>query len=89
MTGIIKSVSSRTVSHRTPYNPAARRIRVVMDVAMSAGGKTVWSARGISEEEDYDVSADKLQTEENKKSALKILSKRIAERIYYNLTSNF
>lgn len=89
LTGVIRSASSRTVSHKTPYNPTVRRIRVVMDVALSAGGKKVWNVRGISEEEDYDVSADKLQTEENKKSALKILSNRIAERIYYELTADF
>ena len=90
LTGTITSVRSVTISHSTPNTPAERRIQATLDVRLtSADGAVLWSAEGLTAYETYAVGGEKSGTEKNKKSALATLSKRIAERIYYQLTDNF
>ena len=90
LTGIIKSAATRTITHQSANVPTERRIQVVLDLELtSADGNVIWSADSISAYETYDVDSDKTQTEQNKKSALTIISSRVAERIYYRLTDNF
>jgi outer membrane lipopolysaccharide assembly protein LptE/RlpB len=90
LTGTIKSISSVTISHQNAYTSTERRIQVTLAVKLSkTEGGLLWSDNAISAYETYAVSTDKVQTEKNKKSALAILSSRVAERIYYRLTDNF
>lgn len=90
LTGTIKSVRSVTISHQSANTSTERRIQVTLAVKLSATeGGLLWSDNAISAYETYAVSTDKAQTERNKKSALAILSSRVAERIYYRLTDNF
>ncbi|MBC2763547.1 MAG: hypothetical protein HF970_09555 [ANME-2 cluster archaeon] len=90
LTGTIKSVKSVTISHESATTSTERRIQVTIALKlMSSAGKLLWSDNAISAYETYEVSSDKAQTEKNKKSALAILSSRVAERIYYRLTDNF
>ena len=90
LTGIIRSVRSVTISHSDATTSAERRIQVIIDLKLtSAEGTLLWSANAISAYETYEVSLEKAQTDKNKKSALAILSSRVAERIYYRLTDNF
>jgi len=90
LTGTIKSVRSVTISHQSANTSTERRIQVTLAVKLSSTeGGLLWSDNAISAYETYAVSTDKAQTERNKKSALAILSSRVAERIYYRLTDNF
>jgi outer membrane lipopolysaccharide assembly protein LptE/RlpB len=90
LTGIIKSATTRTITHKSANLPTERRIQVLLDMKLtSADGKVIWSADSISAYETYEVESDRSQTEQNKKSALTTLSGRVAERIYYRLTDNF
>ena len=90
LSGVIKSSSISTIAHKTSYVTSERRIKIVMDVKLtSTDGKVMWDSGQISDDEAFEFSTDKMQTEENKKSALATLSQRIAERIYYQLTDNF
>jgi outer membrane lipopolysaccharide assembly protein LptE/RlpB len=90
LTGIIKSISAVTISHRTAQTTAERRLQATIAVKLTgADGKRLWSDNAITAYETYAVSPDKAQTERNKKSALATLSSRVAERIYYRLTDDF
>jgi len=90
LTGIIKSATTRTISHKSTNQPTERRIQVLLDMKLTAAdGNVIWSADSISGYETYEVESEKSQTEQNKKSALATLSGRVAERIYYRLTDNF
>ncbi len=90
LSGIIKSANTHTIAHRTTHASTERRIRVVLDLKLTTpDGRLLWKAEDISEDETYVVASEKLRTEQNKKSALLILSERIAERIYYRMTDNF
>lgn len=90
LSGVIQSSSTSTVAHTSSYVTSERRITIVLDVKLtSTAGKVLWESGPISDDEPFEFSTDKMQTEENKKSALAILTQRIAERIYYQLTDNF
>ncbi len=90
LSGVIKSATTDTIAHQTTHASTERRIRVVVDLKLTApDGRLIWKAEDVSEDETYAIASDKLRTEQNKKSALVILSERIAERIYYRLTDNF
>ncbi len=88
--GSVASVRADTISHREAYVSAERRVRVVLHVKLvDASGKVVWSADNIAGDEEYIVAADKLQTENNKKEALRVLSEDMAESIYNRITADF
>jgi hypothetical protein len=90
LAGTIRSSRIRTVSHESPSRPSERRITLELDIALkSTDGDTIWAARGISASDSYEVASGPLRTEQNKKTALASLSKRLAERIYYRLTEAF
>ncbi|MFP4225826.1 MAG: LPS assembly lipoprotein LptE [Desulfobacterales bacterium] len=90
LTGTIKNARIRTIAHKSPTQPAERRITLFLDVELrDPEGKKIWSANDISASDAYDVAPEKWRTEQNKKSAIAVLSERVAERIYYRLTDRF
>lgn len=90
LTGTIKNARIRTIAHKSPTQAAERRITLFLDVELrDAEGQKIWSANDISASDSYEVAAEKWRTEQNKKSAIAVLSERVAERIYYRLTDRF
>lgn len=90
LTGTIRSARSVNVSHSSAHATAERRIIVVVDVKLTGeAGKVLWAANSISASEEYAVAGDNMVTEQNKKSAVARLSKRLAQRIYYRMTDDF
>ncbi len=90
LTGTIKGTHIRAIAHETPNQPAEESITLYIDVEMtSPDGRLLWSANDIAATDTYDVAPEKIRTEQNKRSAIAILSERAAERIYYRLTDQF
>lgn len=90
LTGTIKNARIRTIAHKNPTQAAERRITLFLDVELrDAEGQKIWSANDISASDSYEVAAEKWRTEQNKKTAIAVLSERVAERIYYRLTDRF
>jgi len=90
LSGVIRSANSETISHSSAYISAESRIIITVDMELvTPGGDVLWSARGIDASEDYLISEEKIRTEQNKRSAVVILSERLAQRIYYRLTEQF
>ena len=90
LTGVISSLTIRTVSRHNSDTSSQRRVRLFVDLELAGNdGMLLWAHKGITEDEDYNVSPDKSATEHNKREALKILSKRLAEKVYNRLTDNF
>jgi outer membrane lipopolysaccharide assembly protein LptE/RlpB len=90
LTGVVQSSSISTIAHKSSYVSSERRIKIMVEVKLnSSKGDLLWMSGPTSEDETYLVDPDKMQTEENKKSALAKISKRLAERIYYRMTDNF
>jgi outer membrane lipopolysaccharide assembly protein LptE/RlpB len=90
LTGVIMSSSTSSVAHKSSDVTMDRRIRIVVDVKLTAAnGDVLWKSGPTSGDETYQVVAGNVQTEENKKIALAKISKRLAERFYYLMTENF
>lgn len=85
--GVLTSLSTQTVSRSGTQTPLERRVRLYLDLKLTdRQGKVLWATRGFSDDESYEVSSDKFSTEQRKQTAIKTLSKRMAEMIYYQLT---
>jgi len=90
LTGIVSSLTIGTVSRHNSDTSSQRRVRLAVDLKLAGNdGKLIWAQNGFTDDEDYNVSPNKSATEHNKREALKILSKRLAEKVYNRLTDNF
>ncbi len=90
LTGTIESVNDEAISHRGDHSSQERRVNVVLDLKLTGkDGKIIWSAKGIASDQAFTVLTDKMATENEKRSAITVLSKRLAEKVYNRLTDNF
>ncbi|MGB6010639.1 MAG: LPS assembly lipoprotein LptE [Desulfobacterales bacterium] len=90
LTGVIESEKIRTISRQGQLDPLERRVQITISLKLTDRGDTViWSRSSISDSEAYDVGSNNQITERNKRHALGILSKRLAETAYNRLTDNF
>ncbi len=90
ITGTIESVSDDAISHRGDQFSTERRVNVVLNLKLTdKDGKIIWTAKGIASDEAFSVSSDKMATEDKKRNAIMVLSKRLAEKVYNRLTDNF
>ncbi len=88
--GQIRSIYSVTISRKVVQETLERRVYAMLDLTLTdPDGGVIWSAKGVSDNETYAVSDNKQTTERNKRVAIEILSKRLAETIYYRLTEDF
>jgi len=90
LAGVVKSMSSVTISHRGEYTTNERRVEIKVDLQLTdKSGDVIWSAKDVSENEAYKVMSDKQSTERNRKAAIETLSKRLSEKIFNSLTVDF
>ncbi|MBL0701240.1 MAG: hypothetical protein JJV92_10215 [Desulfosarcina sp.] len=90
LTGAVSSLTIGSVSRHNSDTSSQRRVRLGVDLKLTGNdGMLMWAQQGIMGDEDYNVSPDKSATEYNKREAIKILSKKLAEKVYNRLTDNF
>jgi outer membrane lipopolysaccharide assembly protein LptE/RlpB len=90
LTGVIESEHIRTISRQGQLDPLERRVQITISLKLTdQGDRVIWSRSGIFDSEAYDVGANNQITERNKRLALEILSKRLAETAYNRLTDDF
>jgi outer membrane lipopolysaccharide assembly protein LptE/RlpB len=90
LTGVIRSISERTISHTGKYTSNERRVEVKVDLKLTSRyGGVIWSSKSVSEDEAYKVMFEKQSTERKKREAIKRLSKRLSETIFNDLTADF
>ncbi len=90
LSGVVKSMSIETISRSGSHTSIERRVTFTLDLKLTDNdGRIIWSAKGISGNEAYDVASDKLSTEQNRRSAISTLSERLAEKVYNRLTDDF
>ncbi len=90
LSGTVWSVIIETIAYKDPTKASERRVTITVNLLLrSHSGKVVWSRTGLSDNEAYDVMSDKLETEENKREAILVLSKRLVGTIYMSMTADF
>lgn len=90
LSGTITNLTTETISVRGQNIAAERRLKVRVDLKLTdSTGKVVWSANGVPASETYPVGDTKQRTFDNAQAAILVLSKRFAEEVYTQLTSDF
>lgn len=90
LSGIVKHVDLRTISVRQSTVADERRVTVSIDLKLTkTDGSTAWAAKDISDFEAYLVNVNQEVTDANRQNAIRILSKRIAERVVNRFSDDF
>lgn len=92
LSGVIKYMRISTISRKGSHTPLERRVQVSVDLKLTEpDGSVIWSAKDVSTNEAYyvDPGNNKHATEQNRRVAVEVLSKRLAEKVYNNLTADF
>ncbi len=90
LSGVIRSAGIETISRRNINSSLQRRIRFTVDLTLkNKSDRIIWSKNSIQASETYDVMPDISATEWNKRNAIAVLSKRLAETAYQRLTDDF
>ncbi len=90
LSGSVASLQIHTISRSGQQTALERRVMLSVNVKLDGiDGATLWSAKGITDSEAYDVASDKLETEQSRTKAIETLSRRLAEVIYTRMTDGF
>ena len=90
LSGTVKSLRVETISRSGEKSSLERRVTVFVDLKLTdRNGRVVWSVEGLADNESYRVGSDNEATDIRKRAAVTVLSKRLAENIYYRLTEDF
>jgi outer membrane lipopolysaccharide assembly protein LptE/RlpB len=90
LSGVVTGVAIQTISVSKPTVADERRVTVSIDLKLTRkNGGTVWAARGLSDFEAYLVDSNPEITDANRRNAIMVLSKRIAERTVNRFNDDF
>ncbi len=91
LSGTIESLGWDTIARKGAQTSLERKVYVVVSLALAAPeGKVLWQVRQLRAEQAYAVvEGDKSATETNRRSAINLLSQRLAELVYLRLTDAF
>jgi len=91
LTGTLVSLSIQNVSRASISVAVEQRVVGVMTVQLeSPDGRILWSSGTIAERHSYSVVAgDQIATDQNKSAALAVLSLKLAQAAFNQLTDDF
>jgi outer membrane lipopolysaccharide assembly protein LptE/RlpB len=89
--GVIKRIRTDTLSRVGTEVASEREVIMTIDVRLEKqdSREVLWSAKGITDRQPFDVAESKLDTDRNETLALARLSERMSERIFSRLTNDF
>jgi len=91
LSGNITSIRTETVARKTSNISSERRVFVDLDLKLvSKSGRVLWSGRGITDQQTYQVaSVNDLNADIKKRQAVEDLLKRLSETVYQRITDDF
>jgi len=90
LSGVVNLVTITTISVSKPDVADERRVTVTVDLKLTKkDGRIVWAAKDLSDFEAYLVDMDTERTDANRRNAIRVLSKRIAERTVNRFSDDF
>jgi outer membrane lipopolysaccharide assembly protein LptE/RlpB len=90
LSGTVSRIAFHTISAKGKDSARERRVTVWVSLKLTdREGSVLWAAKDLSDNEAYQVVEDKNATERNKRVAIGIASRRIAERALNRLTDDF
>ena len=90
LSGAVDLVTIKTIASSEPNVASERQVTVSIDLKLTKkDGSVVWAAKDLSDFEAYLVETDPQQTDANRRTAIGVLSKRIAERAVNRFSDDF
>jgi len=90
LSGEVSRIAFHTITAKGKDSARERRVTVWVSLKLNdRDGNVLWAAKNLSDNEAYNVVDDKNATEANKRVAIDLASKRIAERALNRLTDDF
>lgn len=90
LSGSIDAMPIETVAYQGRITSIERRITAVVSLRLTdRAGQTLWSGAALSRSETYGILPEKVATDHNKREAVRILSRRLAEDVYNRITERF
>jgi hypothetical protein len=90
LSGVVEEVTIGTIATKTKDAASERRVAVTINVKLTKQeGGVIWSANRFSDNEAYQVAGNPEQTDQNRRDAIRLLSRRIAEKVVNRLSDNF
>jgi hypothetical protein len=90
LSGLVEEVAIRTISTRNRDTAGERRVTVSVDLKLTKqDGRVIWAANGFVDDEAYIVDANDERTDKNRRDAIRVLSRRIAEKVVNRLSDDF
>lgn len=88
--GVIRTIRTESIARSGTLQSQQRRVIITVDVTLrNQKGERIWFAGGISDNQEYDNAASRQATDDNKREAIKLLSEKMAQKIYDRLTEDF
>jgi outer membrane lipopolysaccharide assembly protein LptE/RlpB len=90
LSGEVEEVAIATIAARKKDTASERRVTVLVNLKLSqSDGSVVWKAKGFSDNQAYFVDDNNERTDANRRNAIRILSRRIAEKVVNRLSDDF
>ena len=90
LSGFITSIQIETATRRGLTTALEKRVQVTADLKLQhSDGRLLWQDPQLRADETYAVAADKMQTDQNLKVAIRLLARRLAEDLYLRLGEDF
>ena len=86
----INAITFSTLSRSTTDNVTERRVTAVVDLKIKdKNNDVVWSVKGFSSDDEYEVSNDTAVDDANRVEAIEEIARRSAEQLVSKMVSNF
>lgn len=90
LTGQVSSISISNIARSGESTITQRRVRMRLRLKLTRpDGKIIWRAKRISGDQTYDVGEDRAATDRNRRDAIRVLSRRMAQVVYSRMTGEF
>jgi outer membrane lipopolysaccharide assembly protein LptE/RlpB len=90
--GTVRTIRTQTVARVGTEVASQREVVMILDLTLvrQNGGQILWAAKGVQDRQVYDVAQQsQLITSQSETDAIAVLSERISERVFNQLTNNF
>jgi outer membrane lipopolysaccharide assembly protein LptE/RlpB len=90
LSGSIVSVAVGTISHTKTYASNEQRVTVTLSMELTrSDGRVLWADGALRDSEVFRVSSNRLATDRNKKTAIGVISERLAEKTHNRILQGF
>ncbi|MDM8526036.1 LPS assembly lipoprotein LptE [Desulfococcaceae bacterium HSG8] len=90
LSGKIDAMTIKTISRGGTHTALERQVKISVSLKLTGSdGNVIRSVKNLTEDEAYFVISDKIGTEQNRRHAVSLISKRAAETGFQHFTNDF